>query len=400
MKISEAPGLKIRKRVSGDVYYWVAPAADIIRGYIPKSRALPKDLSPEDRAKVCCAQQADLNSWRDGHRQLAEQFSFRWLIRRYTTDPHSPYHAVKGKTRDGYDQMLKIIDTALGDDRFDPILERGVYRPRILGHDVREWHADCAKPKKMKDGKIGKPRMGRARYVITVLRLLASYGVEIGAPGAEGLREVLSAIRFKVRPARTSAPTRDQVIALVKAAIEMGFPSVAITTLAQFLFTERRISIIGEWDGDQWRPGWVWQNIDNWVISYNQNKTGVVPREYDLRDTPALLELLEAIPEDRRIGPVIINEKTGQPWRYRNYAAVFRKVARAAGVPDDVWSMDMRAGGATEVGAIQGITRDDLKSAGGWKSDAMAARYDRGSKARAQKVVRLRPTMVGTDRNG
>lgn len=399
MKISNAPGLKTRKRVGGDVYYWVAPAADILRGYQPKSRALPKNLSPDERAKVCQAQQEDLNKWREGTRQLAEKYSFRWLIRRYTTDPHSPYHAVKGKTRDGYDQMLKIIDGALGPDRFDPILERGVYRPRILGHDVRQWHADAAKPKMVK-GKMGKPRPARARYVMTVLRLLASYGVEIGAPGAEGLRELLSVIRFKVRPARTAAPTRDQVIAISNSAIGMGFQSIAITTMAQFLFTERRISIIGEWEGDQWRPGWVWQNIVNWVISYNQNKTGVVERVYDLRDTPALLELLQAIPEDRRVGPVIVNEKTGKPWRYRNYIAVFRKAARAAGVPDDVWSMDLRAGGATEVGAIQGITRDDLKAAGGWKSDAMAARYDRGSKVRAQKVVRLRSPMVGTDRNG
>jgi hypothetical protein len=398
MKISDAPGLKIRRRVGGDVYYWVAPAADVIRGYRPKSRPLPKDLSPNERAAVCRVQHADLVAWREGTGQLAERYSFRWLINRYKTDPHSPYHGVKGKTRDGYDQMLKIIDTAIGADRFDPILERGAYRARIYGHHVREWHADCANPNpKIKDSK---PRPARARYMIVVLRLLSSYGVEIGAPGAAELRELLSVIRFKVRPARTSAPTRDQVIAIANQATDMGFPSIAITTLAQFLFTERRISIIGEWEDGQWRPGWVWQNIDHWVISYNQNKTGVVERVYDLRDTPALLDLLKAVPEERRIGPVIICETTGQPWRYRHYISTFRKIARAADVPDDVWSMDMRAGGATEVGAIQGITRDDLKAAGGWKSDAMAARYDRGSKVRAQKVVRLRSPMVGTDRNG
>jgi hypothetical protein len=42
------------------------------------------------------------------------------------------------------------------------------------------------------------------------------------------------------------------------------------------------------------------------------------------------------------------------------YARWFRQIARAAGIPDDVWNMDSRAGGATEAdeaGAALGISR-------------------------------------------
>jgi len=35
----------------------------------------------------------------------------------------------------------------------------------------------------------------------------------------------------------------------------------------------------------------------------------------------------------------------------RSYGNWFRDIARAAGIPDAVWNMDARAGGATEAGA-------------------------------------------------
>ncbi len=38
----------------------------------------------------------------------------------------------------------------------------------------------------------------------------------------------------------------------------------------------------------------------------------------------------------------------GLPVRYRSYAKWFRQIAKAAGIPDDVQSMDARTGGATE----------------------------------------------------
>lgn len=51
-------------------------------------------------------------------------------------------------------------------------------------------------------------------------------------------------------------------------------------------------------------------------------------------------------PEVDRKGPIIRCEATGQPWLMRRYQMKFREIARAAGVPDDVFSMDMRSGGS------------------------------------------------------
>lgn len=69
---------------------------------------------------------------------------------------------------------------------------------------------------------------------------------------------------------------------------------------------------------------------------------------------------------------------------------VFRKIAGEIGMPDDIWSMDMRAGGATEAGNIVGITPTDLQAAGGWKDPKMAARYTRDPKRRAARVINMR----------
>jgi hypothetical protein len=43
-------------------------------------------------------------------------------------------------------------------------------------------------------------------------------------------------------------------------------------------------------------------------------------------------------------GPVIFDRRTAKPYRQRKFAKCFRKVARAAGVPDTIWIMDAQAG--------------------------------------------------------
>jgi len=69
---------------------------------------------------------------------------------------------------------------------------------------------------------------------------------------------------------------------------------------------------------------------------------------------------------------------------------VFRRLAKQAGIPDAIWSMDMRAGGATEADSIAGVTMKDLQGAGGWSDQASVARYSRGHIRAAQRVVQLR----------
>jgi hypothetical protein len=48
-----------------------------------------------------------------------------------------------------------------------------------------------------------------------------------------------------------------------------------------------------------------------------------------------------------RVGAIVKGER-GLPIRARSYGNWFRDIARPAGIPDGVWNMDSRAGGATE----------------------------------------------------
>ena len=42
------------------------------------------------------------------------------------------------------------------------------------------------------------------------------------------------------------------------------------------------------------------------------------------------------MPGTSRIGPVILDGRTGKPYRQREFARRFREVVRAAGVPDTI----------------------------------------------------------------
>ncbi len=69
--------------------------------------------------------------------------------------------------------------------------------------------------------------------------------------------------------------------------------------------------------------------------------------DFDLTKYDLLLPLLDAVPHEQRTGAIVKGEKN-LPVRQAMYARWWRQIARAAGIPDTVWNMDARAGGATE----------------------------------------------------
>jgi integrase len=396
-----APGLKWRARIGGDVPYWMPPQKDIKKGYAPKSLTLDRNASQIEIAAACRRQWLDLENWRETRdRPKVERVTIGWLIDRYQNDKLSPYHRKTAATRKNYDWNCKRIRETIGDRRLDPKIENGQPMPRILGEDIRRWHFNWGKPVPALDEN-GQPIPGeenmvlscpsQARHLIMMLRTLISYAIELGVPGSVELRSRLSAMTFPAPAARQKAPTYPQVDAIVRKAEEMDLRSIAITTLAQFELMERRVHIIGQYEGDVWKPGWVWENVSfDWWIRYYQTKTVKTLREFDLKVIQRLLQLMQKTPKEDRKGPIIICERTGKPWTRRYYAEMFREVARAAGVPDDVWSMDMRAAGGTEADDIPDITPRMLQDGLGHADLDTQEIYRRGKQRNAQKVVEFR----------
>lgn len=400
-----APGIKWRARKGRDQAYWIPPQKDQRKGYAPKSITLDPSASQEDIAARCRALWHDLETWRETLGEAPTRYTIAWLIDRYLHDDISPYRSVQSDTQANYRQDCAAIKKAIGERRIDPVVADGIRTPRILGDTVMRWHTNFGLPVPLLDDN-GKPVIdsegnavnvasapSRARHLIVMLRGLFTYAIMLGVPGAAEQRKVLEVLTFPTPPARTKAPTFQQVDLLVNKAIEKGYRSIAIATLAQYELIERRVHIIGRWDKNtkQWKPGWLWERVtDDWWITYEQRKRGIVKREFDLKTTQRLLGLMQETPKEDRSGPVIICEDTGEPWRKRYYAEKFREIARAAKVPDDIWSMDMRAGGATEADAIPEVSDRALQDAGGWADPKISARYRRNKQRNAQNVVVLR----------
>ncbi len=392
-----APGLKWRKRVGGNVPMWIPPGTAVKAGYRPKSLPLNKHASQHELAEACRKQWQDLQDWRSG-KSKPVRYTIGWLIDRYLNDPASPYHRrLNPESQQSYRWECQRVRQTVGDMRLDPKIERGVQVPRRTGAEFETWFYQWGHP-------LGKaPTPSRATHCMAMLRALLSYYVTIGGPGARELREILKVARFDKPAARRVAPTYEQVDAIVIKALELGYRSIAITTLAQFEFMERRTHIIGKWHGDAWGYGWVWDGdfklegrvervgiTPDWHIRYFQTKKGANLRYYDLKSVQRLLGLIQLTPKENRSGPIIICEDTGQPWLKRRYQEKFREIARAAGVPDEICSMDMRAGAATEADALPEVTDRMFDDAGGWADPNMKHRYRRQKVRAAQKVVELR----------
>lgn len=136
---------------------------------------------------------------------------------------------------------------------------------------------------------------------------------------------------------------------------------MAIGVAAQFELLLRQKDIIGDWSpseagakkaihfGDEmWVGYFTWEKIPGWRWRLKTSKSKYrAAAEFDLSAYSLLFPLLEAVPHSERTGAIVKGEH-GLPVRERSYRKWFRQIARAAGIPDEVWSMDSRAGGATE----------------------------------------------------
>nr|WP_129545693.1 hypothetical protein [Methylorubrum zatmanii] len=64
---------------------------------------------------------------------------------------------------------------------------------------------------------------------------------------------------------------------------------------------------------------------------------------------------LNGSPRCRWRRPLVIDERTGLPWRRSHFSRTYREFARASGWPDGIWNMNSRAGAmseACEAGAV------------------------------------------------
>ena len=176
-----------------------------------------------------------------------------------------------------------------------------------------------------------------------MLRIAVKYGKGLRNSACRDLSEILTETEFPSPKGRRQAMSADQAETIVAKAHELGLPNLSRAVAIKFGCALRQKAVIGEWvkatGGEQWTSGLLWgEHIKaDWRLEKPTSKSNFSEvAEFDLRLLPMVMAELQRVPATSRIGPVILDERTGKPYRQREFARRFREVARAAGVPDTI----------------------------------------------------------------
>jgi integrase len=276
------------------------------------------------------------------------------------------------------------------------------------GRDMRRWHAAWMEP----DEPAGKPRIARARMAITVLKIALTFAAGCRKPGCKELRDILSDIDFPAPRPRKEAPTAAEIVAARNAAHEAGHASAALAYAFQFEGTMRQWDVIGKWvplpdkrpaliiDGRKKWLGPMWSQIDEHnVLRYAPSKTlhsSGAEVVLDLNKLPMVLEELAGVLAEARRGPLIVNPRTGLPYRHEYFRLLWRRCAAQVGIAASVWNRDTRAAGVTEARQAASpnepgnILEDVAKTAGHASKRTTAKVYDRDRLEAARRVAAAR----------
>ncbi|CAN7460581.1 integrase [Mesorhizobium sp. LjNodule214] len=396
--MSDFPGLKRKHNKDGTAReYWEARGDLARRGFRPSSIRLHYTDTPEGREHLsarCHLLQAQMLEWaaRDSHAAPSFDGSLTSLSRLFQTNEDSPYRSMKWNSRENVTKCLVIIENTVGSRHIG----------KLLGPDFKRWHRQWGEPKEPTEKEPNPPpRPWRAKHCMDSVRQLVSYGVTLGYDDCFRADTILSKIRFSTPPARKSVMTAEHVEAIRKTAHAEGWPSIALATVLQFELTMRQKDVIGEWEpvrdakggilhrDTRWTNGMVWSDIDaDMVLRKAHTKTGFEV-EHDLKLHPMVLEEIALVPLEKRIGPMILAETTGEPYKHRKFTERWRKIADKAELPRNVWNMDARAGAITEAYSL-GATETDVMKSAGHKNRQTSARYNRGTIEQTSRVAQLR----------
>lgn len=364
--------------------------------------ALPPDADDAMIGTLCQGHTARLDKWvADRLAELSADVevpkrvitrydgSMRAAVRIYQEHEHSGFHGVKHNTKKAYVTCLNRIERTVG-----ARIIRNVTVPTC-----RYWYAEWRKP----DFEGDEEHIDRAHDTMAMVRTVIYFMASLRYADCKVLASELDKVKFEKGGAREEELTYQQATAFIKTALELGRKGVmpfdralnmAIGVAAQFELLLRQMDIIGEWAAasanrkipkgisrhdlgtEAWIGFFTWEHIAGWRWRMKTSKSKYrAAQDYDLTRYTLLHPLLEMVPLGERTGAIVKGEH-GLPVRARSYGNWFRDIARAAKIPDAVWNMDSRAGGATEA-ADAGAALSAIKGAMTHTQESQTLRYIR-----------------------
>ena len=321
------------------------------------------------------------------------------LIKIYLNDPDSPFHALRYRVKLAYESKLRTIAATVGEMNI----------PALCFRDFKRWHKNYCRSKQ--EG--GPPRPARGHAIMTQIRLLMEFGKLLRLTGCKEASESLSGMRFRNPKKRTVFMTAEQAIAIRREAHKQGRPSIALAQALMFDLMFRQKDVIGETipntepglsevifgDRAKWLYGMHWSEIDESLILRHRLSKSLKGRdaildptagkleEYDLKVYPMVMEEIQHVKD--LTGPVVIREETGLPWDHKSFSRAWRKIARLAGVPDEVQNRDSRAGAVTEA-LDSGANLDQVRRHAGHSRQETTIIYARDSLKAKAEVIDIR----------
>src|SRR5262249_45531210 len=150
---------------------------------------------------------------------------------------------------------------------------------------------------------------------------------------------------------RIARLTDEHVKSIINSAHEMNLHSVALVQALQTDCKLRQKDCIGEWipeesgteesdvthRGEKWIRGLRWEELDKQTLTLRHvTSKNLKPVAINLKGCSRVLSELDRIEHLPTSGPMIISDLSGLPWRTVEFRRYWRKIARAAGVPDNV----------------------------------------------------------------
>jgi hypothetical protein len=375
------PGLEWRTRANGRrVPYWVAKKEYVKAGF-PISTVNLQHLAddPVELDARCKVLDAEQKSWAAGnYDDLTYDGTFGSLVKIYQQHEDSPYHDKRADTRRTYDEGFEVAKT---------LSKKRVATTTAIDikAEWKEWKAPTARSG-------GRERLRTAKKGIQAINVALSFGAALKLNGCAALYQAMSFLEWPNGAGRKVAMSFQQASAFIDTAIAMGETMLALAQAIQFECTLRQKDVIGEWEklkkgetaafvsgGKKWDRGLVWGThiSRDLILTKETSKTAAAAR-FDLKRHELVMRVLEHIPDEKRIGPVIMHTAAGRPYFPRWYADRWRNVATKAGIPEDVWNMDSRAGGITET-IDAGVSIEQARKQATHASVNTTARYDRAT---------------------
>jgi hypothetical protein len=274
------------------------------------------------------------------------------LIETYRTNPLSPYYRKRFGTRGNTDHLCKTLAADLGHWRISDLKLADVQAT------YEKWVEKAAAAPRGGNGQ------AMAQALLTQLRTLVNYGArELQDDSCVHLSFALRTLRNKVVTSTVREPLTEQNVKdIIAKAHEMSLRSIALAQAFQFDANLTQIDVLGDWipqdepeasdiigsgkigSGKKWVRGLRWEEIDENLILRHRPSNGKGDElVIDLKRCPNVMkEFFDQKSARRTPGPIIVFEQTGQPYFAPAFRILWRKVARAAGVPDHVKNMDSR----------------------------------------------------------